>query len=166
MNHQIEAATARIPSLSDTEEILKQVTPNWEIKLPTTELSRSSIDNTLLEWVSFFDRAREGYKVQKNLDAGTILGDEIDFQAYLAVEHALGEEEKYPEILIKLQSASAQLLSNEGLKVIKARKQKLKAINVDEELKGKINNMVKKMDEIDGVSLPLTKLGDDILGIF
>lgn len=132
--------------LLNTEEMIEGIGKNWE--RPSPESSRNGekqMDDIILQWLSFCGKASQGRKIgMDTIQKGEISMDLESINAYLDFHHAMGKE-KYPEIIVTIQSAFAMLLSNEGKKVVA---EKIPPIKVNRDLRNKINKLVKNLGPI------------------
>src|SRR5688572_14644649 len=105
--------------VEDTKQIFRAMKEGeWKNPAPTESHGVIATDTIFINWIDFLEQAREGYpfveNARKNDDFGGYLSD---IQSFFAIEEALeGDKVQFPEDLVKIENALAQLLSKEGKK--------------------------------------------------
>jgi hypothetical protein len=142
-----------ILSIADTQEIfLAMKDGKWENPAPTKEHGVRDVDSIFIEWIYFFEQAKEGYSHAQRAQLENVFGGGLsEIQSYYAMEEALqAEEVEFPAIITTMENAVAQLLSSEGKKLLKQQNIETKPVEVDEKLRDQFKalvwNMVPIMD--------------------
>jgi hypothetical protein len=131
----------RILPISDTQEIFEEIGDKWTHPGDTRRHRSQRVDWHFLQWIAFCEEAKKGYC--------TGVEDPRDIDAYLAFSASLkGETVKYPDIITKIESAFALLLSNEGAKILEKHNIHPKEVVVDDILKGQVMQLISRMEDI------------------
>lgn len=140
----------RILPILDTQEIFEEIGKKWAHPGDTRRHSAKGVDDHFVQWVYFCEESMRGYKISDNFKKKNVVsGSSRDIQAYIAFSEALGSEEvEYPGIITSIESAFAQLLSNEGKKILQKYNIHPKKAIVDNTLRGQVKTLIWQMEPI------------------
>lgn len=148
MSRQIGPESLPILPLLDTEEILESMGGTWRQPPETNRHSAEAIDDIVLQWISFCEYAKTGQKIVENFKKGQLSGDLLSLRSNRAFMKSLESEDvSFPDIIVTIESAFAQLLSRKAKKQVSGLGIKPK-LRVDGKLRNQIGVLVSNMRPI------------------